>query len=373
MAGQVADRELTGVRFARATETDEAGIRRLLRENPMPGAISLTLEREPDYFRGADLAGAGDETIVAVENERVICMGRCSTRLAWVNGRATRVGYLAELRLDAAAHGRFALLRDGYRFFAEQRDPAVELHFTSIAADNERARRLLERGVRGLPRYSYLADLATVLIAVPRHPRAPALRVQPATAEDIPEIVRLLNEHARRHQLAAVWSAEMLTGLERHGLPLRDFSLVKDGGALVACGALWDQRAFRQTVIRGYSRRLAVLRPWMNAASRLFDTPRLPPASAALAHAFLSPLALARDADPLLPDLVAAFFPQAAARGLEFVTLALPASDPRLPALRRAFTTQTWQSRLYRVDWPEPASRVPFDSSLPCLPEVAFL
>ena len=33
-----------------ATPADEAFLRRLLRDNPMPGSISLTYEREPDYF-----------------------------------------------------------------------------------------------------------------------------------------------------------------------------------------------------------------------------------------------------------------------------------------------------------------------------------
>lgn len=369
MAGDVADRELTGVRFARATEADDAEIRRLLRENPMPGAISLTLEREPEYFHGANLAGAVDETIVAYDGGRIVCMGRCSTREAWVNGRATRVGYLAELRVDRTARGRFALLRDGYRFFAEQRETAAEFYFTSIASDNERARRLLERGVRGMPQYTFLGELATVLIAVPKRPRASTLSTEPATREDVPEMVRLLNQAGLRRQLAAAWSAETLLGLERHGLPLSDFLLVRENGALVACGALWDQRAFRQTVIRGYSRSLAALWPWIDAAGRLFGTPRLPRLGATLAHAFLSPMA----ADEDLPELASAFLPEAAARGLEFVTLALPARDPRLSALQRRFTTQTWRSRLYRVDFPGQSNRAILDPMLPCHPDVALL
>src|SRR4051794_19024058 len=35
-------------RFDVATPADDAEIRRVLRENPMPGAIRLSLEREPD-------------------------------------------------------------------------------------------------------------------------------------------------------------------------------------------------------------------------------------------------------------------------------------------------------------------------------------
>ena len=133
MAGTIADRELS-TRFASATEADDAAIRRLLRDNPMRGAVSVTFEREPDYFRGANVAGGEDQTIVAFDDGRLVCMGRCTQRECWVNGTARRVGYLGELRLDAAARGRFGILRDGYGFFHElQRDGPAALYFTSIA------------------------------------------------------------------------------------------------------------------------------------------------------------------------------------------------------------------------------------------------
>ena len=35
-----------------ATSADDADLRRMLRENPMPGAISVSFEREPNYFIG---------------------------------------------------------------------------------------------------------------------------------------------------------------------------------------------------------------------------------------------------------------------------------------------------------------------------------
>src|SRR5690606_6935685 len=140
---------------------------RLLRENAMEGAVSLTLEREPDYFRGVGLAGGEDQTIVAFTGDRLACMGRCTSRDCWIDGRAARVGYLAELRLDSRARGQFRILRDGYQFFHElQQDAPAEFYFTSIGAENERARRLLERGVRGMPHYTFFAELETLLVTV---------------------------------------------------------------------------------------------------------------------------------------------------------------------------------------------------------------
>lgn len=371
MAGTAADCELS-TRFAVATEADDAAIRRLLRENPMRGAISLSFEREPDYFRGANLAGGDDRTIVTFADGRLVCMGRCTERECRVNGASRRVGYLGELRLDETARGRFGILRDGYGFFHDlQRDDPAELYFTSIAADNDRARRLLERGARGLPRYHFLGELDTLLVAVPRRPRSRRLRVEVATPDHVPDMLCVLN--AGCHQLAAVWTAERLHALAAHGLPLHRFLLAFDGGEVVACGALWDQRSFRQSVIRGYSRPLTIARPVVNLASRVLGTPRLPRGGSVLAHAFISPLALASEAEAKLPDFVEAFFPLASQIGAEFLTLALPTLDPRLPALRHRFSTRTYRSRLYRVDWPG-LTPVGFGGTdWPFLPDVALL
>ena len=371
MAGTAAARELS-TRFAVATRADDAAIRRLLRESPMRGAVSVSFEREPGYFRGADLAGGVDQTIIAHDGTRLVCMGRCTERECWVDGRETRVGYLAELRLDAAARGRFGIVRDGYEFFHElQRDDPAAFYFTSIASDNDRARRLLESGVRGLPAYAFLAELDTLLIAVPRRASTVRLRVGSATPENVPDLLRLLNAHGRRRQFAVVWTAERLAALAAHDLPLERFLLGFYGGEIVACGALWDQRGFRQTVIHGYSRALTVARPFVNFAGHILGTPRLPRAGSVLAHAFLSPLAFADGAEALLPDFIEAFFPLAARAGVEFLTLALPATDPRLPALRRRLSTRTWRSRLYRVSWPgQPCSS--FEATA-LLPDVGLL
>jgi hypothetical protein len=357
-----------------ATPADEAGIRRLLRDNPMRGAIVLTLEREPDYFRGANVGGGEDRTIVAFQGKRLVCMGRCRKDTRWIDGQACRVGYLAELRLDESARGQFGILRDGYRFFESlERAQPADLYFTSIAADNERARRLLERGASGLPAYCFLGELETLVIPVPRRARSQTLHLEPARESQIPDLLHLLNAHGQRHSLGVVWTADILHSLQRHGLPLERFLVMFDGSTVAGCGALWDQRAFRQTVIRGFSPALAAIRPLLDFAGRLFDTPRLPAPGSSLPHAFLSPLALAEGCEELLPQFVAGALPYAARAGAEYLTLALPGSDPELAALRRRFSTRAYRSRLYRVDWPG-FTRLRFrNSNAQFCPEVAFL
>lgn len=366
MDGTATARELK-TRFEVATPADDEAIRRLLRENPMRGAVSVSFEREPDYFRGANIAGGQDRTIVVKEAGKVICMGRCIRRECWLNGRPHDVGYLAELRLDASARGRFGIIRDGFRFFHEkERDYPASFYFTSIAADNERARRLLENGARGLPEYSFLGELDTLLIAVPKRPSAPQLRVERMTEEQIPDAMLLLSQHGREYSLGAVWTAKRLRDLAAHGLPLEQCYIVRDGDEIVAFGALWDQRRFRQTVVRGYSRPVSLSRPLLNLASRVFGSVRLPDVGETLPQVFLSPFIFG----PSLPLFIEALFPHVAALGAEYLTVALPRFDPSAEALRRSFTTRTWRSRLYRVSWHgQPAVEI----TGPILPDVGLL
>src|SRR5258708_4483905 len=134
MARNTIERELSaprtkGVRFEVATATDNADIRRLLRENPMTGRIGLSFEREPDYFADAGLAGELKQTIVARERGRIVCSGSCTIRQRFINGGPRRVGYLGGLRLDKSVNGRFGILRGGYEFFRTiQSDRAADFY-----------------------------------------------------------------------------------------------------------------------------------------------------------------------------------------------------------------------------------------------------
>jgi hypothetical protein len=356
------------VRFALATAADDAAIRRLLRENPTRGAISLSFEREPDYFRGANVAAVEDRTIVAFDNGGLVCMGRCTTRDAWINQRVSRVGYLAELRLDRLARGRVDILRGGYQFFRElHRQSPADFYFTSIASDNDRARRFLERGLPGFPRYDFMAELTTILVST-KISRVATVAPESATSTELAEFFQ---ESGAAKNLSVAWTQPTLASLAAHNLELESFGVIREHGRIVAAGALWDQRPFRQIVIRDYTPMLAFARPLLKAIGRLAGFPVLPRKGTVLSHAFLSPLATASDRAAILPDLVARFAESAARRGIDFLTLALPSGDPRLDELQRYFRCRTYRSRIYRVSWPGYREVAPGSSVI--LPDVSLL
>jgi hypothetical protein len=374
MAGAVADGQLRrragGVRFEVARAEHDAAIRGLLRESVMDGDVALTLEREPNYFVGANIAGAEDETILAMERGKVIGIASCSIRERFVNGTPRRVGYLGELRLAPQTQGRFDVLRRGFQFYAERRQcNPVDVYFTSIASDNARSVRFLERGLSGMPRYEFLTEFVTLLLQT----RRGNAKTTNEAAANPAALTRCLNTHGARYQFATCWSEERIRALEQVGLNACHFQGVRNEGEVRASAALWDQRSFKQTVVRGYGPGLKLMRPLLNAAAGAGFGFHLPSTNSALANAFISPLAISPDDEVALKELIERCLHAAGRRGLRMATLGFAAEDPRLAFVRKHFRAREYRTRLYRVHWTGMRTPVETLDGRLLAPEVALL
>lgn len=354
MAGAVLERELTlpragKVEFSVARQADDAEIRRLLRENAMPGQISISLEREPNYFADVNLPGERKQTIIAREKGRLICVGSCCIRKRFVNGMPRDVGYLGGLRLDAPFAGRFDILRRGYEFFRKtQTDAPADFYFTSIASDNERARRVLERGMTGMPTYEFLGEFVTALIPVIRT----NAEANDACAAPAAVLTEFINAENQMRQFSPCWTDEELQAMGQLGLQRSEFVTLRDDGRIVGCGAIWDQRCFKQTVIRGYAPWLTLARPAVNALGPILHRPQLPQVGEVLSNAFACHLAVRPERPDSLISLVRLLEKVAASRGVQLLTLGFAGNDSRLSAIRSHFRSREYRSRIYAVRWP---------------------
>jgi hypothetical protein len=339
-----------------------------MRRSIIPGAIQVAFTREPDFFAADGLAGAEDVTVVARQAGQVVGLGRLSVHGLMRNGLARRIGYLGALRVTSGTRESARLIRDGYRLLAQwSGDRDLDGCFTSIAADNARARRVLEHGGRfGLPEYRPLCDLVTLV--------APVTRGATATDDTTigeQELSDFLQQQSRRSNLTLEWDASLWQVLPRHGISARDFRVVRRSGEIVAAGAVWDQRAFRQTVIDGYSGMLHSIRPFLNGAFTLLRQPPLPAPGSVLAQGALLG-AFVRDAREW-PGLWVLLQERARAMGLTWLTVARDARDPELPVLRRLTRAREYHTTLYEVSWRDgPRFSDPWDSRC-CHPEVSLL
>jgi hypothetical protein len=346
-----------------AGAADDADIRRLLSEAPMEGRVRLAFAREPSYFGASRIEGDPHVTMVlrGPGGRGVLAMGSRSVRDVYVLGGPARLGYLAQLRWAPGRHPRRGELVRGFaRIRSTRAEDELPFDLTSVAADNAPARRLLERGLPGLPRYTPLIELETRVLPVGsavhwvrRGVRSAgragsgAPRARPARPDELAALSALLDADGRSRRLAPRWSVERLAELASGRLGAWEPLLLAQGSDVLGSVALWDQRRHRQVVVHSYDPALARLVRWLAPFGRLAGRPVLPPPGSVLPIAFASHLC-APDA-AALEALLEAVLARARARGLRHLALALPAGDPALDAVRRSFGGWAYRTVLYVV------------------------
>jgi hypothetical protein len=353
VAGSLALRELSEAattRLALARPGDDDELRALLRRSVVPGDVRVAFTREPNYFAGEGLAGAKEVTVVARRDGRLVGMGHCSVHTLFRNGTVHRIGYLGQLRLAPGTPASTRMLRDGYAFLADAVGASVDGFFTSITVDNDRARRVLERGRSfGLPAYRPVAALVTLVAPVPPASRPDNEAEVSCTEGERGELTTFLRRQAQDAHLTLAWNAAQWEALARGGITTRDFRVIRRGGRIVAAAAVWDQRSFRQTVIDGYGPALHTARPLLNAVQAMRRRPRLPTPGSVLAQGALLGTGVVDAADWL--PLWRALQHKAGTMGLSWLLLSRDARDPHLPRLRRLLQAREYRTTVYDVVW----------------------
>jgi hypothetical protein len=363
-----------------ADTADDPEIRRLLREHALPGEIRLTFEREPDATVASAIEGDVHQTMIAREpdNGRIAGIASRAERPVFVNGRASRIGYLGQLRTNVRGPRVTSLLDEGFGFCrALHGQGTVSAYLTAIVEHNHVARRLL-CGLRSsaVPAFVRVGTLAT--LAIPRGGRRRrhdqgGLEIRAGSIDLIEEIVGCLNRHGRRHQFAPVWTIEDLLSTTRTpGLEPHDFLVATCRGRVVGCAALWDQRGFKQVVVRGYSPQLARWRPLINLAGPMLGIPALPSVGSQLHFAYLSHVAVDDDSAEVIAALVAEARRRLAPDVSHLVT-AFSEGSSLLAGASRVAPHRMYRSVLYLAYWPDGQRLAQsIDNRLPH-PEVAIL
>lgn len=341
-----------------ATPADEADLRRLLATNPMPGSITVTNEREPDYFLGCGTMGHFYQTVVARHQPGGELAGVVSraARPLFVNGQSQEVGYLSQLRIDPKFQGRW-LVPQGVRYLRQlHADGRVTGYLAAIITGNKQATGILvNRARRGYPIFQEVCRLWNLALILKRPPAIPVspYQISRGAKEDLGEIIAFLRQHGAAKQFFPAYTPADFGGSPlTRDFQIEDFILARHRGNLAGVLGLWDQSGYKQSVVQSYSGAMGRFRPLYNLGLRLMGAQPLPPPGQQIRLAYASFICVAHNNLAVFDLLLRHVYNLAGRRGLAYLMLGLAETDPLLAVAKRYWHIP-YPSRGYTVCWEE--------------------
>lgn len=360
--------------FRRAQREDDADLRHIIRQNEMESWVQLSFEREPDYFSADNLMGESYSVLVSKDNHSKEAMGMyaCSFLPVRINGAPEYLGYLGGLRIARTHRNKLRYVKNGYDSIARliPAQSTLSYWFTSIASDNKPAKKLLEAGLKGLPVYTPVGEIKTMAISVSQAKKNGIL--QSVSRDDINDLITFYSEQTLNYQFAPILTSQWLNQLKgEKGLSLEDFFIIRQQGIIVACLALWDQRQFKQTRIKGYQFPLNKIRPVYNLFAAMTKRTPLPKSGKKLEQVYISFAACdKRYKDHFIPAIEDALY-KIKRRNATMAVIGLSMENPLVSLIERHFHTHSYQTCIETVNWKK--QEQPDLKSKSVQPEVAIL
>lgn len=370
-----------------ATPADDADIRHLLATSPIPGSITMTYEREPEYFLGCGTMGHLYQVGVGrlSSDGTLVGLGCRASRPMFVNGQVEEVGYLGQLRIAPQHQGRW-LLSDTFRFLHDlHADGRTDGYITTIIEGNTIAEGVLvRRALRQFPAYREVVRLCTPGVVIMRSrllrrllrpAMVPSCTIGRGSVGNLTAIVAFLQQQGSSRQFFPSYQVEDFGNSSlTHGFRIEDFVVAWRGGHIVGVMGLWDQSHYKQNVVQSYHGSLRWLRPVYNAGARMVGAQPLPAPGGHLRTAYASFICIENDQASIFDMLLWHTCELAAERGCGFLLPGLATTDPLLPTARR-YPHIPYYSRLYTVCWQneqEPTLHDRLDERIPYV-EIASL
>jgi hypothetical protein len=346
------------IHYTLATQDDDDALRSLLRENDMPAWVNISLEREPSFFAGKNPV-TQEFAVIARSNNALVGMYTYAIQQVYCNEHASSLGYLGGLRVHKSYRNQLRVLKGGFASIDYLMPPSKNtFYFTSVGSENVKARRLLEAGVSGLPKYLLAGEIVTFALSITQG-KASTNGWRVLTEEDIPAVLAFHAQQAIQYQFSPVLNEHII-----RYIGLNNFWIHYDNG-IEACAAIWDQSAYKQIVARQYRFPIDVLRPLYNIYARFTKRPCLPAVGTQISCCYFAYAAFSNNVLhkglELIKDLLRYCYTESAIIGFH-------ANHPMIK-ICQSLNALSYKTRIYVVG----EQPVDFLEPKPVQPEIAFL
>ena len=265
-----------------AEAKDSTALLSLLAATAQQGSIQLAFERAPDYFHAA--AVSTQETDVWVmedHDDGIIATFSIGHRPVYIDGEIQNVRYGSDLRI----HPNFQKGRTLYRLFSQYRKLIQQSWMQTVILEENRASiESVSSGRSILPQYLPIGNFVTHMISLTKGPSKLkktdlSHTFRQANIEDSERLQKFFHNEASKKQFFPAIDFSKIESDDAYyrGINIHDFYILEQDNEIVAMTAVWDQKSFKQTRVKGYTSIFKWLRPLYNITMQLTGGLKLPP------------------------------------------------------------------------------------------------
>ena len=266
-----------------ATEQDDSRLLELISETMPSNGMILSYERKPSYFAATRTQYTNPiiKLVCLVSDpDYIVAMINIGTKKCFINQQRTEMSYVADLRLDANYRGKRTVhFIMEYVYNTHPRD----LFYQSVVLEgNLIARHLLHKPRENFPQPFPYDDVTTYMISKikkPKSNRKISIKIlEPSLITDVNKFIESMSQHY--NFLPDYDFNELKQGNHPYwlGMKMEDFKLIySDQNQLVGLFGLWNQKQFKQTKVKKYSKGLKLVKPFYNFVAKRTGQILLPP------------------------------------------------------------------------------------------------
>ena len=334
-----------------AQQRDSAELCRLVKQVPVPGAISLVYGRDPDFFAFLPAEGHANQVPMVKKDGVINTIAVRSVRTLYVNGNPVDVGYLHGLRTLLAYRDKGYFARGFLHMRAlHEKDRQVLAYLVTVI--DARTQAMFFKRRSNFPRFFDKGRYITYALPLKRKRKAKSFTqsIERGSKETLPEIIRFLNDNGRQRQYFPVYSEQDFSRFAACGLLFENIFIYRSQGAIAAVLGVWDQSAYKQTIVHSYNGWMRCSRPFVNAGLRLAGYCALPGAGERFGVAYAC-FACSKDdrQQPLAALLNHALF-EWSGRGFHYLIIGFHQRDP-LRQIAKGRCAIAYTSRVYLAAW----------------------
>ena len=261
------------VRFREYVPEDDGDIRRILRDNPMPGDISLSYEREPLYHIGVPVLGEESVTLVAEVDGEVAGFASRAIRIIFDGIKSYKIGYLTGLRVDSPYHDKMLTVRAFHWLKEYDKDKNIDFYLFTVIEGNQRAEKMLTNKRLGT-NTRCIGDLWTYAIKPSKNKTSLSKEytISDLSSEKYEDVKCFINKFMGER----FPEEQDFNEINYPGFTKEDILVLKLRDEIVCVGGYWNQGSYKQNRISSYSLRLRQIIPLMNLYRKMIKQPILP-------------------------------------------------------------------------------------------------